>query len=330
MKVLIVTSAYPTPENQAPGIFIKEQVDSLKSLGVDVDVFIVKGKIRTFSYFFTIPSLWKKLQDNYNLIHAHYGTLGWVGRMQLKVPLVISFLGDDVLGTPNKKGKTTCRSQLLVYSHRVLAKMASSVIVQSDEMKTALGDSKAQIIPYGIDLSFFNSGNSIESRKVLGLNPKSKYILFANNPEVPVKNFALSKDAYKIVKEAFPNTELITLAHQPAGQAPVYQPRNKVPLYMNACDALILTSFHEGSPMVIKEAMACNLPIVSVDVGDVKKVIGNTKNSFIAERNPEKIAEKIIEIFKSGERSNGRENIQDLEISKIAQRVIEVYKRVCQ
>jgi glycosyltransferase involved in cell wall biosynthesis len=324
MKILIITSVYPTPENQAPGIFIKEQVESLKKCGLEADILVVKGKL------FALPKLWKRMRAKYDAIHAHYGTLGWLGRMQLKTPLVVSFLGDDVLGTPNKKGRTKLFSRLLVWSHKALAKIAAGVIVQSDEMKSVLGASHAKVIPYGIDLSFFKPENRIESCKALGLNPTGKYILFANNPEVPVKNFALAEEAFRIVKEKFPDAELITLASQAKGEAPVYQPRHKVPIYMNACDVLIITSFHEGSPMVIKEAMACNLPIVSVDAGDVRKVIGDTKNSFIMPRDPAKIAERIIDIFNSGERSNGRENIQDLEISKVAQRVIGVYKSVCQ
>lgn len=320
MKVLVITSAYPTAENPMAGIFIKEQVDSLKATGVDVDIFIIKGTLRKLAYISAIPSLWKQLRCKYDLIHAHYGTLGWVGRMQCQVPLMVSFLGDDVLGTPNSKGQTTWTSQLLVYSHQILARLSNTVIVQSQEMKRKLGLPKTILMPYGVDLTLFKLMDLKEARNQLHLDLNKRYILFANNHQIPVKNFALAKEAFEIVRRKIPHSELVVLSNEP---------RDKVPLYMNACDVLILTSFHEGSPMVIKESMACNLPIVSVDVGDVKEVIKDTKNCFITSRNPNEIAEWIIQILNSGERSNGREHIGHLEINKVARRIIEVYQRVC-
>ncbi len=97
---------------------------------------------------------------------------------------------------------------------------------------------------------------------------------------------------------------------------------------MNACDVLVMTSIHEGSPMIIKEAMACNLPIVSVDVGDVKEVIGKTKNCFVTSRDPREIADKVVQVLRSNKRSDGRENIRHLKIQTIAERIINVYKEV--
>jgi glycosyltransferase involved in cell wall biosynthesis len=320
MRILVITSAYPSANNPMASIFIKEQADSLKAVEIEVDIFIIKGKLKGIGYLKSMLGFWKSIQKKYDVIHAHYGTVGWFGRMQCQVPLVISFLGDDVLGTPNSKGRTTIFSQLLVYSHKILARLSDRIIVQSQEMKRKLGLPKAILMPYGVDLALFKTIDLKEAQRQLHLDTNKRYILFANNHKIPVKNFALAKEAFGIVKQKIPHSELIVLSNEP---------RDKVPLYMNACDTLILTSFHEGSPMVIKEAMACNLPIVSVDAGDVKEVIKGTKNCFITSRNPNEIAERIIQVFNSGERSNGREHIGHLEINKVAQHIIKIYKRVC-
>jgi len=105
-------------------------------------------------------------------------------------------------------------------------------------------------------------------------------------------------------------------------------PQEEVNLFYNAADVLLLTSFHEGSPNVIKEAMACNCPIVSTDVGDVRDIIENTEGCYITTFQPEDIADKIKRALEYGQRTKGRENIKHLDINTVAQRIIKVYKTV--
>ena len=104
--------------------------------------------------------------------------------------------------------------------------------------------------------------------------------------------------------------------------------REKVNLLMNACDLMLLTSFFEGSPQVVKEAMACNCPIVTTDVGDVREVIGNTEGCYITTYEPEDVAAKIILALEFGKRTNGRERMGAYENSVIADRIIGIYKEV--
>ncbi len=142
-------------------------------------------------------------------------------------------------------------------------------------------------------------------------------VLFANDPAIPVKNFDLARRTLEILRKNRPDTDMVTTGKEP---------RENVPVIMNACDVLILTSLYEGSPMVIKEAMACNLPIVSTDVGDVREITGGTANCFVASRSPAEMAARMVQIFDSGRRTDGRERIGHLDIDNVARRILEVYK----
>jgi teichuronic acid biosynthesis glycosyltransferase TuaC len=97
---------------------------------------------------------------------------------------------------------------------------------------------------------------------------------------------------------------------------------------MNACDALVFPSYQEGSPNVIKQAMACNLPIVATDVGDVREVIGNTEGCIISEPDPRSFANALGTLISSPVRTNGRDGVKHLAGPLVASRVVNLYERV--
>jgi len=104
--------------------------------------------------------------------------------------------------------------------------------------------------------------------------------------------------------------------------------QNIIPYYMSAADILILTSLWEGSPNVIKEAMACNCPIVSTDVGDVKEIIRKTDGCYIASYDVVDVADKVGKALSFGRRTNGRQNIKHLDNNIIADKIISLYRLV--
>ncbi len=331
MKVLILTNMYPTSEYPFYGIFVKEQVESLREEGIFVDVFFINGRDNRLNYFFAVPGLVKKLRSgHYDLVHAHHTYciyVFWIAKLVLglKTSLILTFHEAEALKPPELIPRDIDAVSKLVYSKRIkkwaLGRTDCLISVCEDLIEALNFKRKSTVKPPGVDLQLFRPINKHKCREKLHL-PKYKKIVFfpadVKNPERHTqKGFDILQRTFALLPED--KILLITggsISHQ------------DVPLYMNASDVVVQTSNFEASPMIIKEAMACNLPIVSTDVGDTKKIIGNTEGCFICRREPEDIAHKITLALDYGKRTNGRKRIGELRLGlqQIAQKIIEVYK----
>ena len=162
-------------------------------------------------------------------------------------------------------------------------------------------------------------GSRSAARAALGLQPDKKYLLFAANPEIPVKRFPLARSAAEVLEQQDGFTELLVV-HK--------ESQERLALYMSACDVLVFPSYQEGSPNIIKQAMACNLPIVSTDVGDVRQVIGKTGDCYICPPDASKFASVMREILSRRTRTEGRAHIRHLNTESVSEKIIEVYEQV--
>ncbi|MEM4847076.1 MAG: glycosyltransferase [Thermosphaera sp.] len=320
MKVLIATAMYPTATNPAFGSFVRTQVESLKQAGLEVELLVLERQSRKLMYPKAVLQLRKRLADgSINLVHAHYSYVGMVARTQWRVPVVVTYHGDDLLGTINEQGKKTRFSQLVVFAGQMLGKLADAAIVQSEEMAAKLKGANVHIVPHEIDFDLFKPVEKDLARKILGLDPRKRYLLFAANPKIPVKRFPLAKEVADYLAESDPSIELLVVYREP---------QDRLALYMSACDALVFTSYQEGSPNIVKQAMACNLPIVATAVGDVRELIGKTRGCYICSPNVVDFAERLRELLRLGERTQGRQAVQHLSSAAVAKRVIQVYEEV--
>lgn len=320
MKVLFISSG-----NNQYGIapFIKSQGESLIKTGVELEYFTIKGK-GIGGYAKAILNLRRQLKKKkVALIHAHFGLCGWVAQLaRRREKLVVSFMGDDIVGSNHHGGGIKPFSRFIAKINVFLAKrFYDYIIVKSEEMldKCATISSRFQVIPNGVDLDRFFPVAQKEAKMKLGLSLSNKYLIFVADPARIEKNFCLAEAAF-IISE-IPDTILLQIYAKSV---------EDLPLYYNAADLLLLTSFHEGSPNVIKEAMACNCPIVATDVGDVRWVLGETKGCFIARHNPGEVAEKLRSAIDFGKRTNGRQRIIDLGLDNVtvANKIVQIYNRV--
>lgn len=309
MKVLVVTNMYPTPDMPAFGTFVHDQVEALRREGATVDVFFVNGRESSLNYLWGFHRFWRFLRGKrYDLIHAHYVLSGVLARAQWGHKVVLTHHGPEVLGYPRWQA----------WLCRLVTPLFDGVIYVSEELRRTLNDRDGTVIPCGVNFDEIVPIPREEARRRLGLPEDGKLVLWAGEYWRPEKRFALVERAMALVKDVLPDAELVLVTRKP---------HEIVPVYMSACDALVLTSVAEGSPMVIKEAMACNLPIVSVRVGDVAEVIGNTPGCALAERDPADVAVKLVEVLRAPCRTEGRSRIGYLRHDRIARDVLGVYAR---
>ncbi len=321
MKILVATAIYPTPDRPEFGAFVGTQVEALKRIGVDVEPFVLAGANRKLMYLRAIPRLRRRVRrGDVDVVHAHYSYVGAVALAQRTVPVVLTFHGSDLLGTIDSNGREAMFSRAAVVGGKLISRLADAVIVQSAAMAQILHwHPHVHVIPCEVDLNVFQPTEMGEARRLLGLDPARKYVLFAARPDNAVKRFPLAKAAVESLQQRQPSVDLIVVSTET---------QQRLALYMSACDALVFPSYQEGSPNIVKQAMACNLPIVATDVGDVAQVLGDTEGCFIVEPDARAFAERLGETIRMGMRTNGRDRVQHLASPLVASRLVEVYSDV--
>jgi glycosyltransferase involved in cell wall biosynthesis len=307
MRVLMLTNMYPHEADASFGTFVFEQVRALRVLGVEVDVLFVNGRQSQLNYLVGYPRLWRQLAlVRYDLIHAHYVFSGLIARAQGRVPVVQSFHAPGQMETYQG---WLCKR---------LAPHVAAVIVTSADHKRRLGYDPTHIIPCGVDLELFAPMARDQARAAVGWSGSHSVVAWVGDPR-PEKRVDLAHATYQVLRQQRPDVELKVVSKVPHAD---------IPAYLNAADVLLLTSDHEGSPVIIKEAMACNLPIVATAVGDVPEVIGNVAGCYLAEQTPADLAAKVALALDFGGRTRGREAIAHLQTGEEARRILALYQEV--
>ena len=302
MRVLVVARC----KNGRYAPFVTEQVEAIERQGVECRFFGVDGA-GVLGYIRQLPEFRKAILDfRPDVIHAHYGLCGLLANYQRTVPVVTTYHGSDI-NDP----------KVLRLSRIAIRRSRFNIFVSQKNIDIARPQKDYALIPCGINLEDYPIIDKAEARLKLGLSPSKLYVLFAGAFDNPVKNSELAKTAMKIVPEA----ELLELKGYT---------RPQVATLMQAVDAFLMTSYSEGSPQVIKEALACGCPIVSVDVGDVKTRIFGLDGCFVSKPDIDDLAAAIHNALSFKGRTRGRESIinDGLTSSQIAQLIVSCYTNI--
>jgi glycosyltransferase involved in cell wall biosynthesis len=324
MRVLFVTNMWPSEERPGAGVFVAAQARSLESLGVRIAVHVIAGHRHPSRY---LTDAWRirslALSSRCDLVHAHYGLSGWTAAWQPS-PLVISFCGDDLLGTPARGGGLTFKSRVAAAMSQWVARRAAGLVCKSPNLRAALRHpedrDRAEVIPNGVDLTRFRPGSRAEARRRLGIPSDAQVILFPHNPgQAAQKRFDLAMQTMDLLRPRLPDAELLQVSGVPHAE---------MPDFFRAANCLLVTSKSEGSPNVVKEALATGLPVVSVDVGDVAGWLARVTGCRIARPTADELAMAVEQVLRAGEQVDASPVLSELDERVAARRLIALYERI--
>ena len=311
MKVLVVTNITPDAATPARGNFVRSQVDALRAEGVDAE--LLAFPTGRWALARSVTQIRRRLHGaGYDLIHAHYGLAGWSAALAGASPLVVTFHGTDV-------------------RHRVVGPLSRRLLGRVDlvaAVSRALFASEAgrpglppdppgavAVLPMGADLSLFAPAPSTAARERLGLDPDGRYLLFPASPSRPEKRHDLARE---VARRA--GAELLTLGHVEA---------ERVPDWVNASSAVLVTSDNEGFGLAAVEALACNVPVLSRPVGIAPLLLRGLEGCLVAPFEPEAWSRLAARHLETGDpRVEGRERASWFRIPTMARRVLRAYEDV--
>jgi len=322
LRVLFVTSMWPDEERPHYGTFIHTQAQSLEDMDIAIDVVAIRGYASSLAYLLGWWQVRTALAERrYDLVHIHTGHAAPAGLIGTRLPTVVSYVGGDLLGHPGARS-TALKGGLQATIFRQLARASTNTITKSREMQDALPASvqaRNHVIPNGVNLEAFAPRPRAQARADLGWAEDESVILFVGDPNDARKNIELARNAVSEVQKRRPNVRL----HVGWGSRP-----SEIPKLMWAADALVFTSRSEGSPNVVKEAMAATLPVVATPVGDVPERLDGIAGCFVAPPNPHDFAGALELAFDHGRTTAAREAVQDLTLAAVANRVVALYEQV--
>jgi glycosyltransferase involved in cell wall biosynthesis len=324
LRTLVVTNLFPTSAAPTTGTFVADQVASLRTAGVAVELLHVPRREGG-------PGVYRDLarravevveRTSPDVVHVMYGGVmaDVVTRTVRNVPVLVSFCGTDLLGGRGRGLVHGLSRRYGVVASRRAAARAAGVVVKSrnlsDALPASVDRSRVWIVPNGVNLERFQPRDKEECRSRLGWTTTRTNVLFPGAPERPEKRFELAQACIAQLRAERHDVGLKALA----GVDP-----EAVATWLNAADVVLLTSAHEGSPNVVKEALACNVPVVSVDVGDVSERLAGIEGCAVAEPTASDLARNVLAALAHGRLKTGRERVAELSLERVAAELARIY-----
>jgi glycosyltransferase involved in cell wall biosynthesis len=312
------------PNSDETSSIVADQVTSLRRLGWKVVVGVVDDRTSIPGILRNVRRLATQVAHvKPSVVHAQYGTVtaAIAHCVRGERPLIVSFTGEDLLGSTEPGVVWWLRSRMGRRISLFAARRADAITVKSQNLKTALPADlrrKATVLPDGVDMEFFAPLDRAEARQKLGWG-NDRVVLFASSRgKRAVKNLPLAQASMNELRRQGTKARLAIISSAT---------RQEVLWMLNAADCLLVTSHHEGSPNIVKEAMACKLPVVSVPCGDVVQRLVGLSPGRIVDYNAGELAAAMAEVLVAGSRSNGRQRLesQGLAISAISERLAAIY-----
>ncbi len=309
LRVLLVTNMYPTGEEPWFGSFVRDQAEDIEALGLELRVFSFDGRADWHNYLRAARRVRRMVsEESFDIVHAHYGLTGAVVLLQRSVPVVTTFHGSDYSGW----------SQWQLRVSRIVARHSVAIVV-SEDGRRALGCPTATVIPCGVDTERFAPIDRVAARSALGWEEGGCFVLFPGSRANRLKRADLFDAAVVEARKVIPSLRDVALEGLSREQAR---------LALNAADVVLMTSDREGSPLTVRESLACMTPVVSVEVGDVPEVLAGLPGCSIQARDPLKLADGVLEALRTKRDPSLRRRAELTSRHMTAEQVTAVYAGV--
>jgi len=309
LRVLIVANMYPSAASPSYGVFVADQVAGLRATGaVEVEVFHWDARRRPWRY--ALAALELALTDvEADIVHAHYGLSGIVAlAAPRRLPLVLTVHGRD------------CHHPVVKRLTSLVARRAAAVVAVSDELAARCPFPVAAVIPPGVDLEQFRPLSRAEARGRLGIGarPGQRLVVFPADPQRPEKRYADARALIERLAATRPEVEL---------KAVFGRPRTEMPLWLNAADAVIVTSQREGYGLACVEALACDVPVLSTPVGVAPALLAGIDGCLCTPFDAARWSEHLDAVLAADEpRVDGRAVAETQGLPAAARRTLQLYR----
>jgi teichuronic acid biosynthesis glycosyltransferase TuaC len=329
LSVLAVTAG--SVKGGVPDIspFVAEQIRALRAEGCDVQLGAIESRVSLTGAFGSVLNFREKVdRHRIQVVHAHYGSMVSMIALAARrsAAYVVSFGGSDLLGVPQSSMHWRVRQNVTYGFSMLSAHKADAVIVKSAALRDALprrAAGKTVVMPNGVNLVAFSPADQATSRRTLGWNVDEPIVLFNGSlgSNIHVKNHALANETVKHVRRTLGNVRLVMTGNDPP---------DLIPHMLNAADCLLVTSLHEGSPNIVKEAMACDLPVVSVPCGDVAERLTSQDVGSVCAYDAPALSAALVDYLRARRRSRGRAALiaQKLDSTSVAKNMLTLFDRV--
>jgi glycosyltransferase involved in cell wall biosynthesis len=307
MRVLVVTNFVPDAGAPQRGRWVRDQVEEIRRLGIEVEVF---GFPRGAGHYLPAAVRLRRFLrgERFDLVHAHYGLTAWSALLAGARPLVVTFHGTDV-----RHPLVGALSRRLVWRTDLVAVVSRALLGPENDRPGLPRVPGSAVLPCGPDLSRFQPLPRDEARRRLGLAPAGRYLLFPANPERAEKR---ADRAAELARAC--DAELLT------GGA--IDP-DLMPLWVNAANAVVVTSDYEGFGLACVEALACDVPVLSTPVGIAPFALAGVPGALCAPFDASVWSEAArTHLAAPDPRIEGAARAASLSAKRMAERTVAAYR----
>ena len=307
MRVLVVTNFEPDEQAPQRGRWVRDQVEEVRRCGVEVELFsFPPGRGEYLPATRRLRALLRR--ERFDLVHAHYGLAGWCAKLAGARPLMVTFHGTDV-----RHHLVGHLSRRLAWRIDLVAAASKALFAPEDGRPGLPPVPGSAVLPCGPALDRFRPIPRAEARRALGLDPEARFLFFPANPARPEKRHDRAAEL-----AASCGAELLS-----GGSI---EPE-AMPLWLNAADAVLVTSDYEGFGMAAVEALACGVPVLSTPVGVAPYALGGVEGCLCAPFDLDAWGDVARRHLATGDpRVDGSVRAASLSAARMAERLVEAYR----